>query len=162
MAHGSHRQHCVAMSSTEAELMALAELAMELMYVREVLKHMGHAFSSDIELETKDTEAHRLVNKVGDIMHGPTEVGVDNSGAYSLCQRSTNGKNSRHVERKVYKMRELRVAGVVTLKLVPTKEMSADMLTKALDTETFTKHRRDVMNLACAPAGEDGTIVAKA
>ena len=59
-------------------------------------------------------------------------------------------------------MRELRVAGVVTLKLVPTKEMSADMLTKALDTETFTKHRRDVMNLACAPAGEDGTIVAKA
>ena len=38
----------------------------------------------------------------------------------------------------------------------------ADMLTKALDTETFAKHRRDVMNLACAPAGEDGTIVAKA
>ena len=36
-------------------------------------------------------------------MHGKTEIGVDNTGAYDLCHRATMGKNSRHVERKVYK-----------------------------------------------------------
>ena len=82
---------------------------------------------------------------------GSIEAGVDNSGAYSLCQRSTTGKNSRHVERKVFKMKELRASGIVHLKLIPTKEMSADMLTKALDDETFHRHRASVMNLAADP-----------
>ena len=31
--------------------------------------------------------------------------------------------------------------------LVPTADMSADMLTKPLDDRTFHKHRREVMNL---------------
>ena len=83
-------------------------------------------------------------------MHGPIEIGVDNSGAYSLCMRSTNGKNSRHVDRKVYKMRELRAAGMVTLVHVPTKDMSADVLTKPLDDETFKRHCDTIMNTVAA------------
>ena len=56
---------------------------------------------------TKDAEAHRMVHAVGDLVHGPTVVGTDNTGAFNLCQRATIGKNSRHVERKVFKMKEL-------------------------------------------------------
>ena len=67
-------------------------------------------------------------------------------GAYDLCHRKTVGKHSRHVERKIYKMRELKQGGKVKLKLIPTKEMSADMFTKALDDETFKRHRTTVMN----------------
>jgi hypothetical protein len=82
----------------------------------------------------------------GDFEHGPVEVGVDNKGAYDLCHRSTAGKNSRHVDRKVYKMRELQHSGVVKTVLVPTKDMRADMLTKSLDDETFARHRDTIMN----------------
>ena len=74
-------------------------------------------------------------------------MGVDNKGAFDICHRTTAGRNSRHVERKVLKMRELRALGTVKLILVPTAEMSADMLTKPLDDRTFHKHRREVMNL---------------
>ena len=49
--------------------------------------------------------------------------------------------------RVVLKMRELRALGTVRLILVPTADMSADMLTKPLDDRTFHKHRREVMNL---------------
>lgn len=59
--------------------------------------------------------------------------------------------NPRHVERKVHKMRELRVLGSVALKLVPTKAMEADALTKPLDDATFERHRAAIMNLAAAP-----------
>ena len=147
VAHGSHRQHAIAMSSTESEMMAIADLALELLYVRDVLSGMGHEFrTEDLEVSTKSPEAHRLIHAIGDIVHGPVEVGVDNSGAFDLCHRTTMGKNSRHIERKVFKMRELRAAGIVKLSLIPTDEMEADILTKPLPDATFEKHRDKAMN----------------
>ena len=92
------------------------------------------------------TEAAEALAKLGDFEHSPVEIGVDNKGAYDLCHRTTAGKNSRHVERKVFKMRELRHVGKVRLTLVPTAEMRADMLTKPLDDETFARHRDAMMN----------------
>ena len=56
-------------------------------------------------------------------------------------------ERSKHVERREYKMRELRADGVVTLVHTPTDEMDADMLTKPLGDAMFAKHRRSVMNL---------------
>ena len=95
VAHVSRRQHAIAVSSTEAEMMAVADLALELLYVREVLSHLGHVFTEDdLEVGTKHPEAHRQIHAAGDIVHGRTEVGVDNSGAYDLCHRATMGKNS--------------------------------------------------------------------
>ena len=75
VAHGSRRQHNITLSSTEAELTALAELALELLYVRDVLQQIGHVFEDDapMHLETKDPEAHRLVHAAGDIVHGSTD-----------------------------------------------------------------------------------------
>ena len=94
----------------------------------------------------KFIRAHRLIHSIGDIVHGPIDAGVDNSGAFDLCHRTTMGKNSRHVERKVFKMRELRATGVVKLSLVPTEDMTADILTKPLPDAAFEKHRDVAMN----------------
>ena len=44
-------------------------------------------------------------------------------------------------------MRELKHQGVVKVNLIPTAEMPADMLTKALDDKTFHKHRKSIMNI---------------
>ena len=134
-------------------MMAVADLALEILYVRSVLERLGHVFADDdVEVSTKDPEAHRLIHAVGDIVHGPTEVGVDNTGAFNLCQRATVGKNSRHVERKVFKMRELQFARVVRLTLVPTDDMVADILTKPLPDATFLKHRATVFSARAAAA----------
>ena len=48
-------------------------------------------------------------------------------------------------------MRELRTDGVVKLILVPTEDMTADLLTKPLSDAVFKKHRDEIMNLAVAP-----------
>ena len=42
------------------------------------------------------------------IRHGPVDVETDSKGAYDLCHREGPGKNSRHIERRMFKMRELR------------------------------------------------------
>ena len=92
--------------------------AIELICVRGVLTSLGY--------EVKD----------------PVEVGTDNTGAYNLCHRFGAAQHSRHIDRKLYQMRELRGAGIVTIKYVPTDDNTADLFTKVLTRQPFEKHRR--------------------
>jgi hypothetical protein len=118
----SRRQHCITMSSCEAELVALAELAIELIHTDAMLEHVGYR------------------------REGPIAAGTDNKGAYDLCHRFTSAQNSRHVDRKLFKMREMRGAGIVTVELVPTELNPADLFTKILSRQVFEKHRKTVLN----------------
>ena len=79
------------MSSCEAELVALCDLAIELLRIVEVVAFLGHQIDDAIEVKT------------------------DSKAAYDLCHRFTSAQNSRHVDRKVFKMRELRGAGRVVV-----------------------------------------------
>ena len=112
------------MSSTEAELIALADCAIELLSVKAVVEFIGHEIDGAIEACT------------------------DNKGAYDLCHRFTSAQHSRHIDRKIFKMRELRGAGVVQVRHVGTDDNPADLFTKILSRQPFEKHRKYVLNLA--------------
>ena len=87
-----------------------------------------------------------MLDFIGYVHEGPVEVSTDNKGAYDLCHRFTSAANSRHVDRKLFKMRELRGAGTVVVKHVPTEFNPADLFTKVLGRQEFEKHRRTVLN----------------
>ncbi len=123
IAHCCRRQTCIAMSTTEAELVALADCAIELIYVMSLLAFIGFEWNEPVSVET------------------------DNKGAYDLCHRFTSAQHSRHIDRKMFKMRELSGAGVVKVKYVATDENTADIFTKVLSRQPFEKHRNVVMNL---------------
>ena len=78
---------------------------------------------------------------------GEVEAETDSKSAYDLCHRSSAGASTRHVQRRVFKMRELVSQRLVALKLVPTSEMYSDILTKILDIPAFRKCRSAMMNL---------------
>eukprot|EP00965_Chrysotila_dentata_P106601 3520988-Pleurochrysis_carterae.AAC.4 len=69
VSYGSKRQHCVSLSSTEAEIVAASPTAAEVIYLRDLLAEMGSGEAS------------------------VTPIYVDNSGAVDLskerrsCQR---------------------------------------------------------------------------
>ena len=134
VASASRRQHCISMSSTEAELVALAECSIELLFIREVVQFIGH----DI--------------------NGPIEVATDNKGAYDLCHRFSSAQHSRHIDRKMFKMRELRGAGKVQVKWIPTDDNPADLFTKILSRQPFERHRKFVLNLAADAAVEQARV----
>jgi acetyl/propionyl-CoA carboxylase alpha subunit len=156
IAHGSKRQHCVAMSSTEAEMMALADAAMELMYVTQVLTLIGFEFE-EIDLDVSKPETHELFHKVwADVPHhDPIEVETDNKGAHDLCHRHTTGPSSRHVQRKVNKMRELQHDGSVRVGLIPTDKNASDLFTKVLGNQKFAEFRATIYNLAAMPKTDE-------
>ena len=135
--------------------MALADLAMELLYWVGVLGIIGFAFEEgEIISETSNPEAHKVFHKaLADFVHGPIEVGTDNTGAYHLSNSTTTGQGSRHVERKVFKMRELKHNGIVKVIHVPTAENASDIFTKVLDTPTFQRHLHTIYNSAARPRG---------
>jgi hypothetical protein len=112
------------MSSCEAELVALCDSAIELLHVVEVVAFLGHEISTAIEVNT------------------------DSKAAYDLCHRSTTAANSRHVDRKMFKMRELRGAGRVDIRHIPGTTNPADLFTKILSRQVFEQHRKTVLNLA--------------
>ena len=123
-AYASKRQNCIAMSSTEAEIIAASACAVEIVHYRKLLEEMGLP-----QLE-------------------PTPLYVDNSGAVELSRDRKSCHRSRHVDRRYFKVRELAAEGHLWVEHVNTAENPADLLTKPLKFDTFARHRMRVMNLA--------------
>ena len=111
---------------------ALAECAIELLYLISLLDFLGLP------------------------VEGPVEVFTDNKAAYDLCHRFTSAQHSKHIDRKLYKMRELRGAGVVSVRHISGEANPADLYTKVLGRDAFEKHRKFVLNLAGDTGAEYG------
>ena len=131
----SKRQHCIAVSSCEAELMALAACALEVLFFKGILAAMGEEIDEAIDVFT------------------------DNKAAHDLCHRHSSGQHSRHVDRKMYKMRELRGSGVVNVLKIDGAKNPADLFTKPLTRQPFEEHRKTVMNTTIRTADKSRTNV---
>ena len=113
--YGSKRQQSIALSSTEAEIMAASQAACEIMYFRGLLRELGH----DLE---------------------PTVLYVDNQGAIELSKDKKSCQRSRHIERRYLKLRELVADGEIVVRHVGTDDNHADVLTKSLEADRFDFH----------------------
>ena len=99
-----------------------------------------------------------MINFLGHATPDAIEVNTDSKAAFDLCHRFTSAQNSRHIDRKLFKMREMRGAGTVIVKHVPTDLNTADLWTKILNRQPFEKHR----NVALNKAAGDGLLAGRA
>ena len=118
--YGSKRQQSIALSSTEAEIMAASMAATEILYFRGLLFELGH------ELD-------------------PTVLYVDNQGAVELSRDMKSCQRSRHIERRYLRIRELVATGDIVVKFIATFSNSSDILTKPLEFADFTRHSHALM-----------------
>ena len=132
--YSSKRQQSIALSSTEAEIMAASSAAAEIVYIRGLMREMGV------------------------VLDAPTVLYVDNQGAVALSKDLKSCQRSRHVERRFLKVCEFVALGEIVVKYVNTKEKPADLLTKPLDAATFRKHadhmmgRKNLLAARCSQA----------
>ena len=113
----SKKQSCVALSTAEAEYVALASVAQEAVWVRELTAQL------------KD--------------HSPEAITIyeDNQSAISMAKNPQFHGRMKHISIKYHFIREQVEKKAVELKYCPTEEMVADMLTKGLAKEQFQKLR---------------------
>ena len=99
----------IALRVTEAELYAAVECIQDMMFVQRVISSIG------IELEL------------------PMMSEVASKGVIDLYHNWSIGSRTRHVEVKMYFIREIQEKGFLTVKWRNGKDMTADVFTKNLN-----------------------------
>ena len=112
---GSKKQSAVALSSTEAEYIAAAHAAKEVVWLRRLL----------LELKQK--------------VEGPTILAMDNQSAITIARNPEFHDHSKHIEIRHHFLRQKIEEGELGLEYTPTGDQVADILTKGLVRE---KHDR--------------------
>ena len=116
----SGMQKIVALSVTEAEIIALVQCVQEMLYVMKLI-------------ESLDMKVRK-----------PMMVHSDNKGAVDLVNGWSVGGGTKHMDCRIMFLRELKEEGVIRVHWIPTAENSSDLFTKNLDTATFKKHVKTI------------------
>ena len=112
------RQATSAMSTCEAEYMALSEAGKEALWLRYVM----------IDLGILNPEASTL-------------LWADNKGAIALGENPEFHRKTKHIESRWHWIRAFIERGILLVQFIPTASMAADGLTKALTPKAFRGFR---------------------
>lgn len=120
----SKKQRSVALSSTEAEYMALSAAAKEAIFINRLLNEVLQQETTGVEIQS------------------------DNQGALHLVKNPVHHPRSKHIDIKNHHIRDLYENGFIKLKYCSTISMIADILTKNL---SKIKHENcsELLGLKC-------------
>ena len=120
----STTQHCVILSTSETEYVAIAQGAKTVLFTRAVLAFLRP----------------RLVGRIIDLSE-------DNQGAIAMADNPISGGRTKHIDVRSHFTRELVKHKMIAIKYTEARNQHADILTKAIEAEGFVRHRRFLMIL---------------
>jgi len=109
-------QRIVALSSTEAEYIAVSTVACEIKYARQLLTFLGEGEES------------------------PTPVGEDNRGAIEWAKNEIDHKRTKHIDVRYHFVRELVESNLLRIYKEGTDDNRADPFTKPVTHAVFERH----------------------
>jgi hypothetical protein len=121
----SKKQSVIALSSTEAEYIALSEAGREACWLRSLYQELGY----------EQTQ--------------PTVIRGDNEGALAMVKNPQFHKRAKHIEIRWHWIRDKVEQGAMSIESCRDPEQTADVLTKAL---ARPKHRKHAEEMGLAPA----------
>lgn len=122
----SKRQHCVALSTTEAEYMGAAHATKEAVWLLNLLDELGCC-----------TSTHN--NSIR-----PLRLYGDNSGALALSASPVFRSRTKHINVRYHYIREAILRGDIDYAQVSTNEMIADALTKPVAADALNQFKRTI------------------
>lgn len=114
----SQKQRCVALSSCEAEFMALTEASCQAIRLRNVL------------------------NQIKDREIGPVIIYVDKKSTIDLAKYRVFHGGNKHIDIRFHFNRECVERGEIIIKHVMTNQQKADVLTKAMSAVKYEQMRK--------------------
>ena len=116
----TRKQTCVALSSTEAEFVALAEGCQELLWMK------------------------KLLNDLSEDNQESVVVWEDNQSCIKMVESDRVERRSKHIDTKYAFTKDLHQRGVIDIRYLPTDAMVADAMTKPLDRTKLELHRNSL------------------
>ena len=117
VAWSSRKQPLVTLSTTEAEFVAAASCACQAVWMRRILKKLGHSHD------------------------GSTTVFCDNSSTIKLSKNPVMHGRSKHIDVRFHFLRDLVKDGAIELVHCGTENQLADVMTKPLKLDAFLRLR---------------------
>ena len=115
-------QKIVTKSSMESELVAVSDEINMAVWVRDFLHYQGHKT-------------------------GPVILYQDNMSTIALIQNgASNSHRTKHIKIRYFFVHERVASGEITVRHMPTEQMLADVLTKALQAGIFQRLSRELLN----------------
>lgn len=115
----TRRQNCVALSTTEAELISFCSAVQELCWYKKLL--------NDININTNQIVIYE-----------------DNQGCIALIKSPENNRRVKHIDLKFNYVCESLKSKNIIIKYIDTKNQQADILTKGLSSAQFIKIRKEL------------------
>ena len=119
---GSKKQATIALSSTEAEIVAASEAAKEAISL------------------------HGFLHEINEADDKPVSLACDNQSAIAVAYNPEHHSRMKHVERRHYFVRECVEDMKLVVPFVRTDDNLADFFTKPLDNKRFFELRNTIMN----------------
>ena len=124
IAWGSRKQKCIALSTCEAEIIALSEAAKDVVYLR------------------------KLVGGLGAAEPNPSTLSTDSQSAQAVSYNPELHDRMKHVQRRHFFVRDMVEKFELEVPFVPTDENVADLFTKPMKNATrFRELRNAAMNI---------------
>ena len=121
----STTQHCTTLSTSEAEYRALAHGLKNALFSRAVLEFVHPQLCGMVFKEFENNE-----------------------GAKALAENPLSSARTKHIYVRYHFLRELVKRNEIAIRHVQSKDQHADILTKPLGRDAFSRHRRFLMNLS--------------
>ena len=118
----SRAQDIVALSSTEAELIAVDEAVRELRFLHKLLQDFG-------------------IN----VSDSPTTIGQDNMSCITLCKGKHFNARTKHCALRFHHVSEQQEKNICKLVYMPTDVIPSDLLTKALPKASHIRHMATIL-----------------
>ena len=125
----SQLQHEIALSTTEAEYTGLSYALREAIPIMNLLKEMKE----------------RKINVSDEVTKVHCKVYEDNSGAIEIAREDKYRPRTKHLNCRLHHFRTYVDSGEISINKIDTYWQPADILTKPLNEEDFTRHRKRVM-----------------
>ncbi|KAM1470398.1 hypothetical protein ACFX11_041122 [Malus domestica] len=121
----SVKQHCVALSTAEAEYISASEATAQAIWLRFVLEDFG-----ELQVDV-------------------TPLQCDNTSAISISKNPVFHQKTKHIDRRYHFIKDALQQGIIDLVYCPSKEQVADIFTKALPKDRFN-YLRDKLGVISA------------
>ena len=113
----SKLQSIVALSTTEAEYVAATSAGQEICWLRSLFSELGYKVST------------------------PSPLKADNQSSISVAKNPEHHGCMKHLDLRFYWLRQAVEQGDMDISYIPTQEMVADLLTKALSADKTAQLR---------------------
>jgi hypothetical protein len=115
----SKKQNLVALSTAEAEYIAAGYCCVQLLWMRQTLRDYGYKFSK-------------------------VPLLCDNESAIRMADNPVEHSRTKHIVIRYHFLRDHQQKGDIEIAYINTKDQLADIFTKPLDEQSFTKLRNEL------------------